>query len=72
MKTSEPIAGGAQVSCELASRGNDGVHVRLLWHPKDGAVTVAVDDSRAGRRFELAIEYHRALDAFYHSYAYAA
>jgi hypothetical protein len=35
-------------------------------------VTVSVEDSRAGRRFEVAVERHRALDAFYHPFAYAA
>jgi hypothetical protein len=35
-------------------------------------VTVTVDDSRAGRSFELAVDRDRALDAFYHPFAYAA
>jgi hypothetical protein len=36
------------------------------------AVTVSVEDSRAGRRFEVAVDHHRALDALYHPFAYAA
>jgi hypothetical protein len=35
-------------------------------------VTVSVEDSRAGRRFEVAVDHHRALDALYHPFAYAA
>ena len=57
---------------ELAARENDGVSVRLLWHPRRNAVTVSVDDSRAGGRFQLAVAADRALDAFYHPFAYAA
>jgi hypothetical protein len=57
---------------ELASRDGDGVHVRLLWHPVAGAVTVAVVDERLGDRFQIAVPPDRALDAFYHPFAYAA
>jgi hypothetical protein len=44
----------------------------LLWYPHNDAVTVAVADSCAGRCFELAVDRGRALDAFYHPFAYAA
>ena len=57
---------------ELAARGSDGLHVLLLWHPHDNALTVSVEDARAGDRFELVVAPDRALDAFYHPYAYAA
>jgi hypothetical protein len=57
---------------ELAARESDGVRVLLLWHPREGAVTVSVDDARAGHRFELAVARDCALDAFYHPFAYAA
>ena len=57
---------------ELAARESDGVHVRLLWHPGDNAVTVSVEDARAGAGFQLAVAPDRALDAFYHPFAYAA
>jgi hypothetical protein len=57
---------------ELAARDNDGVHVVLLWHPREDALTVSVEDSRAGHRFQLAVARDRALDAFYHPFAYAA
>jgi hypothetical protein len=57
---------------ELAVRESDGLRVVLLWHPREDAVTVSVEDARADHRFELAVECERALDAFYHPFAYAA
>jgi hypothetical protein len=57
---------------ELAARDSDGVHVLLLWHPRENRLTVAVEDDRAGDRFQFAVAPDRALDAFYHPFAYAA
>jgi hypothetical protein len=57
---------------ELAARESDGIHVLLLWHPRENALTVEVEDARIGDGFQLAIAPERALDAFYHPYAYAA
>ena len=57
---------------ELAARESDGIHVSLLWDPGDDALTVSVEDSRAGARFQLAVAPDRGLDAFYHPFAYAA
>ena len=57
---------------ELATRNADGLAVVLFWHPSESAVTIAVDDARTGDRFEIAVDGERALDAFYHPYAYAA
>ena len=57
---------------ELAARESDGIQVMLLWHPGDNALTVSVEDARVGRGFQLAVAPDRALDAFYHPYAYAA
>jgi hypothetical protein len=57
---------------ELASRESDGLSVILLWHPRNDAVTVSVVDKRTGDRFQLAVQPERALDAFYHPFAYAA
>jgi hypothetical protein len=57
---------------ELAAREADGIHVLLLWHPRRNSVSVAVEDARAGEVFELPVPPDRALDAFYHPYAYAA
>ncbi len=57
---------------ELAARESDGVHVLLLWHPDEDTLTVSVEDVRVGDRFRLAVAPDRALDAFYHPFAYAA
>lgn len=57
---------------ELAARESDGIHVALLWHPAENALTLAVEDARIGSRFELVVASDRALDAFYHPFAYAA
>ncbi len=57
---------------ELAVRESDGIHVLLLWHPDEDALTVSVEDTRVGDRFQLAVAPDRALDAFYHPFAYAA
>jgi hypothetical protein len=56
---------------ELAARESDGIHVLLLWHPRENALTVEVEDARIGDGFQLAVEAGRALDAFYHPFAYA-
>jgi hypothetical protein len=57
---------------ELAARESDGIHVLLLWHPRANALTVSVEDARLGDCFQLSVAPHRALDAFYHPFAYAA
>ena len=71
MSSTPPTIQAASTSRELASREGDGVHVRLLWHPQDNTLTVSVDDSRAGQRFELDVERDRGLHAFYHPFACA-
>ena len=57
---------------ELAARESDGIHVLLLWHPRENALTVEVEDTRVGDCFQLAVAPERALDAFQHPFAYAA
>jgi hypothetical protein len=57
---------------ELAARESDGINVVLFWHPDENALTVSVEDARVGDRFQLAVSPERALDAFYHPFAYAA
>jgi hypothetical protein len=63
---------GSPQARELAARESDGIHVLLLWHPDENALTVSVEDARLGDRFHLAVAPDRALDAFYHPFAYAA
>jgi len=72
MSTSDSITGTECTSRELASRDSDGVRVLLLWHPRDDAVTISIEDTRAGQWFEFAVDGDRALNAFYHPFAYAA
>ncbi len=72
MATGSTQPDGACGSRELAARESDGLQVRLLWDPIADAVTVALEDLRAGARFRLAVAGERALDAFYHPFAYAA
>ena len=50
-----------------------------VWAPRpprglarQDAVTVSVDDTRGGHRFDLAVAGDRALEAFYRPFAYAA
>jgi hypothetical protein len=57
---------------ELAARESDGIQVLLLWHPDEDALTVTVEDTRVGDCFQLAVAPDRALEAFYHPFAYAA
>jgi hypothetical protein len=66
------MSSGTSQARELAARDSDGIHVRLLWHPRESTVTVSVEDARVGDRFQLAIAPDRALEAFYHPFAYAA
>ena len=62
----------ARQTRELAARESDGIHVALLWHPRENSLTVSVEDARLGDRFQLAVAPDRALDAFYHPFAHAA
>lgn len=58
---------------ELDSRTSDGIHVQLLWHPLDGHVSVAVNDTKTSEAFELEVQYgQRPLDVFRHPFAYEA
>jgi hypothetical protein len=57
---------------ELDSRVSDGIHVRLLWHPAEGRVSVAVNDEKTGEAFELSVgDGDPVRDVFQHPYAYA-
>ena len=57
---------------ELAHRAGDGVEIRLFWHRPTNCVFVTVLDSRTGESFQLDFPGDRALEAFYHPYAFAA
>jgi hypothetical protein len=67
------IQPSTQITRELDSRTGDGIKVRVLWHPSEDRVSVAITDSKTGEAFELPVrEGERALDVFHHPYAYAA
>ena len=70
LRTSEAVTSTQAVA--FAARENDGIHVLPLGHSSQDAVTVSADDKRDGHRFDLAVARDRALEAFYHPFAYAA
>ena len=76
MSTVECVTGVAPtiagVWTELASRGNDGLEISLLWCKSTGQVKVTVGDSRCHEAFELNVAGADALAAFHHPFAFAA
>lgn len=57
---------------ELAHRRGDGIDVTLWWSRSDNTVSVEVLHFATESAFELDIDPERALEAFYHPFAYAA
>lgn len=57
---------------ELDARSGDGLDIRLLWDPADGALTVTVADTRTEELFVIPVAPGDALYAFDHPFAYAA
>ena len=57
---------------DLANRKGDGIDVTLWWSPGDDAVSVEVLHFATESAFELTVDRDRALEAFYHPFAYAA
>ena len=57
---------------ELANRSSDGIDVTIWWSRDDDSVSVEVLHLASDSTFELAVDPGRALDAFYHPFAYAA
>ena len=57
---------------DLANRRSDGIDVTLWWSPADDAVTVEVLHLASDSIFEFVVARSRALDAYYHPFAYAA
>jgi hypothetical protein len=62
----------ASPKIELANRKGDGIDVTLWWSRDDDRVSVEVLHFGSESSFELTVEGDRALDAFYHPFAYAA
>ena len=57
---------------EIANRRNGDVEVWLFWRREDDELTLTVADDRTGESFDVRVAHERALDAFYHPFAYAA
>jgi|RhiMetdeSRZDD1v2_1073273.scaffolds.fasta_scaffold2105685_2 hypothetical protein len=57
---------------ELAQRSSNGLEVTLVWVHGDNEdkTVVSVHDEREGTSFEIRVERHLALDAYYHPFAY--
>jgi hypothetical protein len=59
--------------CELDSRCNDGIQVKLLWCRDSGRPWVTVVDTRSRDAFCVEVDDNeRPLDVFHHPFAYAA
>ncbi len=56
---------------ELAQRLSGPDVVLLLWHPEVEQVELSVRDSTTGVGFHVDVAPEKALDAFYHPFAYA-
>jgi hypothetical protein len=57
---------------DLAHRRGDGIDVILWWSPEHDSVAIEVMHLATDSSFELVVDRSRALDAFYHPFAYAA
>jgi hypothetical protein len=68
--SSSPLSTAAPEARELAARETDGFRVVLLWHPREDAITVTLEDTRDGDHLHLVVPRDRALHAFYHPFAY--
>jgi hypothetical protein len=55
---------------ELASRSGDGLEVSLYWSEANGTVTLVVVDQRTEVESEHEVPRERALEAFYHPFAF--
>ena len=56
---------------ELDVRTSDGIDVRLLWSPHDGALLLEVDDAELQTRLVLPVPPDEAMLAFHHPFAWA-
>ena len=57
---------------ELAQRLSGTDEILLLWHPEIERVELSVLDLATGAGFHIDVAPNKAIDAFYHPYAYAA
>jgi hypothetical protein len=57
---------------ELARRSSDNIDVSLLWDRDRDNLFVVVEDISTGDRCSLVAQRERALDIYYHPFAYGA
>jgi hypothetical protein len=57
---------------ELASRVSGGLRITLYWRTDDNRTTIYVDQPTSGETMSFSVAPNRALDAFYHPFAYLA
>jgi hypothetical protein len=69
MTLSEPIESTSPTR-ELARRLSGTEEILLLWYPATGRVAISIRDIATGASFHLEVARGRAIDAFYHPYAY--
>jgi hypothetical protein len=62
----------SKIARELAKRLSGTVEVLLLWQPEADQVELSVHDLATDAGFHLEVAPAKAIDAFYHPYAYAA
>jgi len=56
---------------ELAQRVSGTDEILLLWHPEIERVELSILDLATGAGFHIDVAPNKAIDAFYHPYAYA-
>jgi hypothetical protein len=56
---------------ELAQRLSGTDEIQLFWHPGSDCLELSVRDLETGAGLQIAVAPGRAVDAFYHPYAYA-
>ena len=67
-----PAEARSLLTRELAQRVSGTEEVLLLWHPAGDRVELSVRNLETGVGFDVEVAPERAIEAFYHPYAYAA
>jgi hypothetical protein len=57
---------------ELARRLSGTDEILLLWHPASERIEISIRDIATGASFHFEVDRDRAIDAFYHPFAYAS
>jgi hypothetical protein len=68
----ESIENTSPTTRELARRLSGTEEILLLWYPTTEQVAISIRDITTGASFQLEVARGRAIDAFYHPYAYLA